>query len=302
MAPVANSTLLTVLIVDAGIQLVFYIHAALAKTEKFYDLSGALTYLSCMLVSLLVRPEGQTLDGIAGRQIMASVLMAVWCIRLGGFLFMRILRTKDDKRFDELKKDPIQFAIPWSLQIVWVFLTALNVWIVNGNNPAQMRGWWALDFVGLAVWCVGWGWEVIADHQKNAFKTLHPKDFISTGLFRFSRYPSYFGELVLWIGMWLICIGGYTDGWNWVGTVSPVFVFILLYFISGVRMLENSSEKRYGKREDYQRYKASTSKFIPWFPKKLPDDWKPTLLSDPEQAGQAAAAASSEATPVTAAS
>lgn len=119
-------------------------------------------------------------------------------------------------------------------------------------------------------------------------QTKHPKDFITTGLFRFSRYPSYFGEVVLWLGMYLLCLGGFTESWQWVGTISPVFVFILLYFVSGVRMLEKSSEERYGKREDYQRYKAQTSQFIPWFPRKLPEDWKPALLSDPEQGRQVA--------------
>lgn len=287
MAPIANSTLLTVFIVDAGIQILFYLHAALFHTEKFYDFSGALTYLSCVLVSLLVRPDGQSLSQLSGRQIAASVLVCIWCLRLGGYLFYRILKLGDDKRFDELKKSPVTFAIPWSAQILWIFLTAFTVWIVNGNDPAVMRGWWPADYVGIVLWAIGFLIEAIADYQKNAFKNAHPKDFISTGLFRYSRYPSYFGEVLLWFGMFILCLGGFTEPWQWVGIISPVFVFFLLYFGSGVRLSENNAEKRYGKREDYQRYKASTSQFIPWFPRKLPDDWKPTLLADPEaEAGQ----------------
>jgi steroid 5-alpha reductase family enzyme len=170
MPPIANSTLLTVFVIDAAIQIVFYIHAAIFKTEKWYDFSGALTNLSCALVSLLLRPEGQQISELSGRQITASIFVCVWCIRLGTYLFYRILRTKDDKRFDELKKNPISFAVPWSLQIVWIYLTALCVWIINGNDAREMRGWWAVDYVGIVVWVIGFGWEATADWQKNAFK------------------------------------------------------------------------------------------------------------------------------------
>lgn len=169
MPPIANSTLLTVFVTDAAIQIAFYLHAALFKTEKYYDFSGALTYLTCVLVSLLVRPDG-ALSQLSGRQITASILVCIWCLRLGSYLFYRILKTKEDKRFDELKKNPFSFAVPWSLQIVWIFLTAFAVWIINGNDPLQMRGWWAVDYVGIVIWVIGFLWEATADWQKNAFK------------------------------------------------------------------------------------------------------------------------------------
>lgn len=154
------------------------------------------------------------------------------------------------QRFDELKKDPVKFAIPWFLQVVWIYLTALPVWIILGNAGSLSRKdlFWA-DIVGIIIWVFGFTVEVIADTQKFIFKEKNPRDFISTGIWQYSRYANYNGEITLWIGMFILCTGGFVEAWQWVSIISPLFVAFLITRVSGIPLLEASSEKRYGERQ-----------------------------------------------------
>jgi steroid 5-alpha reductase family enzyme len=265
-----TSSLLLTFIIDFGIQFLFYIYSALSKTEKLYDLSGSLTYQACALVALLVRADPDTIQTLSARQIIAAAGVLIWSLRLGIFLFIRVLRT-EDKRFDQLKVNPLKFAVPWFLQVIWIYLTALPVWIILGNPGINSRSdlFWA-DILGIIIWTFGFTVEVIADTQKFIFKNKHPNDFISTGIWRYSRYANYFGEIVLWIGMFVLCTGGFVESWQWIAIISPLFVAFLITQVSGIPLLEKSSESRYGSRPDYQSYKAQTSKFFLWPPKRMP--------------------------------
>ncbi|KAJ3396319.1 hypothetical protein HDU92_003378 [Lobulomyces angularis] len=248
---------------DFGIQFGFYVVSALAKrTEIAYDLSGCLTFLACTLSSLLRK------DSLHPRQLIASALVVTWSTRLGAMLFSRILKLGEDKRFDKFKKNSLTFAIPWFMQGVWIFLTALPVYIVLGNNSKQ-NPLSTLDFIGLAMWIFGFGVEVIADSQKNKFKTLHPDDFVNTGIWKYSRYANYNGEITLWFGLFLFCVNGFQDSWQLASVISPIFVAHLIINISGVKLLEKSANKKYGHREDYKFYTRTTSKFFLWPQKKL---------------------------------
>ncbi|KAJ3201264.1 hypothetical protein HDU67_001447, partial [Dinochytrium kinnereticum] len=269
-----GSSLLTTFLVDFAIQLVFYIVSAILKTEILYDISGALTYASCVIVALLWRRPDETdpqkdnsIASLAVRQILIAVMVLIWCIRLGGFLFLRVLRTPD-KRFDDLKSNFVKFSVPWVLQVIWIFLTAFAAFVVIGNPSSTQRSLIWSDYIGLIIWVFGFTFETTADIQKQIFKNANPRDFIQTGLWRYSRYANYFGEVTLWVGMFVFCTAGFVEAWQWVTIVSPLFVFCLIYFVSGVRLLEESSEKRYGANPDYQAYKAATPKFIPWLPKR----------------------------------
>ncbi|KAJ3247666.1 hypothetical protein HDU78_003472 [Chytriomyces hyalinus] len=309
----AGRSLGITLAVDFGIQFVFYIYSAARQTETLYDLSGSLTYIVCVLVALLLRDNGDVnaISSLHPRQIVAAALVLIWALRLGSFLFMRFvfviitssfnkkpdpyptpLRVQKhaDRRFDTLKTNPVQFAIPWSLQVIWIFLTAFPVFAILGNISTAQNAFGASDGIGIAIWVFGFVVEAVADAQKSAFKTKNPTKFVSlsaavistdvalknaainlkqmqTGLFKYSRYPNYFGEVTLWVGMFILCANGFTDSWQWVTIISPIFVFCLIYFLSGVAMLEKSSEARYGQDPEFIAYKARTSKFILWFPK-----------------------------------
>lgn len=195
---------------------------------------------------------------------------------------MRILRTGEDKRFEKLKTSPILFAVPWFLQVVWIFLTGFAVWIVLGNPASSQPDFGASDGVGLAIWLFGFLVETIADHQKNVFKNANPTDFVRTGLWKYCRYANYNGEITLWLGMWILCIAGFAEvsigslltlfltsfclltsqPWQFVSVISPIFVACLIIFVSGIRLLEISSQKKYGHRADFQQYVRTTSKYF----------------------------------------
>ncbi|KAI9175242.1 hypothetical protein H9P43_006603 [Blastocladiella emersonii ATCC 22665] len=264
--------LLLVFVIDAGIQLATWAFSAPLQTEHFYDLSGALTYTACFATALLDRPAAESLADLHPRQLAAAALSLVWCSRLGLFLFRRVRRAGHDHRFDDIKTSPVRFLFAFTAQTAWVWFTGLAVYIVATNPASRMPDLNALDAVGAAVWVAGFAIETIADHQKNTFKNANPSKFITSGLWAYSRHPNYFGEVTLWYGMFLLCASGFVDAWNWVAVLSPVFVTLLLYFGSGVRLLENSADKRYGHLKEYQEYKARTSIFFPLPPRAAKKD------------------------------
>jgi steroid 5-alpha reductase family enzyme len=261
--------------------------AAPLQTEKFYDLTGSLTYGACVITSLLAGRMGllrqlgtrQFISTLHPRQIMASVTTMLWCTRLGSYLTYRVLQDGKDSRFDKLKKQPLRFSFAWFMQGVWVFLTAFPVYAVNLSLASRLAPLGLLDFAGLGIWTVGFLFETIADWQKIRWqKRIGPENrktnFINEGVWSLSRHPNYFGEVTLWTGSFLMCASGFRHlglaGLKTAGifAVSPVFVTALLMKLSGVPLLEKASDKRFGHLESYQQYKRDVPVFIPrLFPK-----------------------------------
>ena len=184
-------------VIVASVQVVFFIPSAILKTEKYYDLSGSLTYQATILVVLLWRHGDDRIEYLTARQIIAATGVLIWTLRLGGFLFLRVSKVKDS-RFDELKLTPTKFVIPWILQILWIYLTAFSVLIILGNSglESQSRTLIWSDWLGIVIWCFGFAVEVTADTQKYIFKNKNPNDFISTGIWKYCRYANYNGILI----------------------------------------------------------------------------------------------------------
>ncbi|KAJ3016356.1 hypothetical protein HKX48_004075 [Thoreauomyces humboldtii] len=266
MTPVGNS-LVTSLYIDFGIQMLAFAISAPLRTERFYDLSGALTFITCTLVALLWRRDGEVVSGLAARQIILACLVMVWSSRLGFFLARRVSKT-EDKRFEKYKQNPITFFPVWVMQAIWVFMTCWPAWIVIGNPSSSQPSIYISDGFGIAIWVYGFALEVTADAQKSAYKNEHPSDFVRTGVWRWSRYANYNGEISLWIGAFILAARGFVDKWQWVSIVSPLFVACLIVFVSGIKLSEKGQEERYGTRPDFRQYKAQTSKFFLWPPRK----------------------------------
>lgn len=250
------------LCVDLAIvsQWIAFVPAYLGRTERFYDLTGSLTYLTVTAVALWRGPDPDT------RSWLLAALVAVWAARLGSFLFRRILAEGSDRRFDEIKTSFVRFFVAWTLQGVWVALTmgaALAALTTDRSVPLGMVG-----AMGLALWVVGFGIEVVADGQKRRFRS-RPENadrFIASGLWAWSRHPNYFGEIVLWVGVAVIAFP-VLAGWQYVTLVSPVFVTLLLTKVSGVPMLEARADQKWGGDPEYEAYKASTPVLVPRPPK-----------------------------------
>ena len=148
-----------------GVQWLAWIPASVAKSERFYDLTGGLTYLTVVGFSLWA---GAQSEPPSLRELIISLLVVIWAVRLSSFLYLRINRTGKDGRFDRLKTTPIRFLVPWTIQGLWVFLTMVVVIVINSQaDSAPELGVW--DAVGLLIWLLGFGIEVIADNQKTAF-------------------------------------------------------------------------------------------------------------------------------------
>ncbi len=243
-----------------ALQWIVFVPSYLAQTEHYFDLTGSLTYQLLTWGTLLA---SQT---FAPRQVLLAVLVAAWSARLGLFLFRRVKQDGKDGRFDAIKPDGGRFFVVWNIQGLWVTLTmaaALSVLSLDSSAPLGV-----LDGVGLAVWILGFGIEVVADQQKRAFKQnpAHKGRFITTGLWSWSRHPNYFGEIVLWVGVALMAVSD-LEGWRYVTLVSPAFVALLLMKVSGVPMLEARADQRWGGDDEYEAYKRRTSVLVPLPPR-----------------------------------
>lgn len=228
-----------------------FVPSSLAETERYFDLTGSATYVTVVAVALLL---GDELDA---RAIVVGAMVVVWAVRLGSFLFLRIRRAGKDERFDRIKTDRLRFFMTWTLQGLWVLLTLACALAIITGTERQPIGWVAI--VGIVVWVAGFAVEVVADRQKSVFKRDPANEgrFIASGLWAWSRHPNYFGEIVLWTGIAVMALP-VLSGWRWVTLISPVFVFVLLTRVSGIPMLEERAEKRWGGEEGYRRYVEET--------------------------------------------
>lgn len=185
----------------------------------------------------------------------------VWAVRLGSFLFMRVKQDGKDDRFTIMKTQFHWFLMTWTLGGLWVFLTMASGLAAITSDTTQPFG--LMAYLGLALWIFGFSIEVIADRQKRVFKKNQQKDkdFITSGLWAWSRHPNYFGEITLWIGLTLIALP-VLSGWQLVTLISPVFVYILLTKISGIPLLENRGMKKWGSDPEYIDYVNRTPALI----------------------------------------
>ena len=243
------------------IQWVVFIFAYLGKSERFFDLTGSLTYITLATAAVLLIPN------IDRRAVLLLVVVVVWATRLGTFLFARVLKQGKDDRFDEIKVNFTSFLLTWTLQGLWVTFTAAAAFAAITATNQRELGWPAL--IGFLVWAFGYFFELIADAQKNAFRgnPANKDAFIHTGLWAWSRHPNYFGEIVLWLGVAIIALP-VLRGWALVTLISPLWVIIQLTLISGVPMLEKKADQKWGGQEGYENYKANTPVLIPRPPSK----------------------------------
>ena len=209
---------------------------------------------------------------------------------VGTYLFQRISADGSDSRFDDIRTSPPKFLGAFFAQATWVSLCLMPVLAINSlpvslfaSLPAAVG---ITDLIGILLYVGGLSFEVVADRQKNGWvqekkEKKHEEDFLTRGLWSKSRHPNYFGEATLWTGIATLAggvlmsgpgqLGMGLAGWGILGKViaagvcgvSPAFVSFLLLKVSGVPMSEGKYDKRYGDREDYQKWKRETPMFIP---------------------------------------
>ena len=236
------------------IQWVAYIPAYIFQTEKFYDLTGSLSYLT---VIWFVFFSSNNLSGLNIQNLIVVTLISIWAIRLGTFLFGRIHKDGEDKRFRTIKTSASQFFMTWTLQGMWVSICTMCAITAISSSQGIIAN--ALFYLGLAFFIVGFAIEVVSDQQKSAFRAVpeNKEKFITSGLWSKSQHPNYFGEILLWSAIALLSISS-LNGTQYLTLVSPVFTYVLLVYISGVRMLDDMGNKKWGHLEEYKEYKRNT--------------------------------------------
>ena len=246
---------LRVVILAFLIQWVAYIPAYVFQTEKFYDLTGSLTYLSVTWYALILASGDFASANVTN--IVIVLLISLWALRLGSFLFMRIHQDGEDKRFRTIKPSATQFFMTWTLQGLWVSLCSMCALTAISSDGGVVVN--AMFYFGLGLFVLGFSTEIVADNQKSKFRSFSENrdKFITTGLWAKSRHPNYFGEIVLWTGIAVMSFSS-LEGWQYLTLISPIFTYILLVYVSGVRMLEARENKKWGDDEDYIKYKSET--------------------------------------------
>ena len=236
------------------IQWVAYIPAYIFQTEKFYDLTGSLSYLT---VIWFVFFSSNNLSGLNIQNLIVVTLISIWAIRLGTFLFGRIHKDGEDKRFRTIKTSASQFFMTWTLQGMWVSICTMCAITAISSSQGIIAN--ALFYLGLAFFILGFTIEVVSDQQKSAFRAVpeNKEKFITSGLWSKSQHPNYFGEILLWSAIALLSISS-LNGTQYLTLISPIFTYVLLVYISGVRMLDDMGNKKWGHLEEYKEYKRNT--------------------------------------------
>ena len=204
-------------------------------------------------------------DGSSTRSLVLAVLVSVWGLRLAGYLLVRKRSERvEDPRYTALRERYSRHFSLVSLAVVFLFQGVL-VWIVSLPVQAaapQSDALGVLDVAGLAIWAVGMFFEAVGDEQLRRFKAdpANTGHILDTGLWRYTRHPNYFGDFVIWWGVFLVALSTAV----WWTIIGPLVMSMLLIRVSGKRLLESYL----GDRPGYADYAARTSGFFPAPPRR----------------------------------
>jgi len=207
-------------------------------------------------------------DGFDGRRVLVLALVAVWGLRLSAYIGWRNAGMGEDYRYQSMRRRA--GGSWWWRSYFQVFLLqGALLWVISAPLLAAMRNedpdhFIATDVIGAVIWCVGISFEAIGDWQLARFKAdpANRGKVMRSGLWRYTRHPNYFGDATVWWGLWVIAALTPSGG---ITVIAPIAMTLLLLRVSGVALLERTITKR---RPEYADYIATTSAFVPWFPKK----------------------------------
>jgi len=242
------------LLVSFVINLCMFIVAFWLQSDKLTDISYAATFATIALSRFIT--SDNSLYHIA-----LTLMILLWSIRLGGFLLYRVIKNGKDSRFAGMRENFLKFGQFWLVQTVTVWLVMVpSVFALDSTSTIGPR-----QVGAILLWLIGLVCESVADFQKFAFhnNTKNKNKWIATGIWKYSRHPNYFGEILIWVGIYLYALASLSPIHALVGLISPVFIIILLLFVSGIPILEKSAEKRWGTLPAYREYKRQTSVLIP---------------------------------------
>ena len=238
------------------IHLLIFVPSYFFQTEKFFDLTGTISYVSSVLFIFF---KSNTVESINLGSLVLSIFIIIWSLRLGTFLFLRIKKAGKDRRFNEIKKSFSWFFMTFSVSGMWV--TICSICALTGIANGIIFS--STTIIGIIIFIIGFTIEIIADSQKTKFRANDDnKDkFISSGLWKYSRHPNYLGEIILWLGISLISFSS-LEGFQYITLISPIFTYLLLVNVSGINFLEKSGKKKWGHLDSYKKYLKETPRLF----------------------------------------
>lgn len=233
----------------------FFLFAVIKKRNDIADVAWGLGFVLMAFIGVLLNFNLKTL--------FVFILTAVWGFRLASHIFARFKsHNEEDARYRKWRKGwgnkwiLFSYLKVFLLQGFFLSLVALPIIIMSRYSSVE---WIFLNYVGIGVWLFGFIFEVIGDRQLREFvKTKNPGEIMTRGLWKYSRHPNYFGEAVLWWGIWLISVG---TPFYLFGLIGPLTITLLLRFVSGVPL----AEERYTDNPAFIEYKRKTPAMLPNF-------------------------------------
>jgi steroid 5-alpha reductase family enzyme len=247
--------ILIALAIALVVNLVLFLFAYQLRSDKLTDISYAISFFEIDLAGLFYAHKRTAFS------YFLFALVTVWAFRIGYFLYLRVMKAGKDRRFDKIRQNFTDFGKFWVGQAITAWILMLPVVL------AEYKGGKAnlLVYIGAIIWLLGFITEFVADYQKFKFKQSNDNSnkWISTGLWRYSRHPNYFGEILIWLGIYVFCFSSLSIVLRVICLGSPVLITLLLVYVSGIPILEKSADKKWGDIKEYKAYKTRTSVLIP---------------------------------------
>lgn len=247
-------------IVGAFVSLLFVL-SVIIKRNDIADIAWGIGIFTVALASYVTTDERSALLGTL------LVLAALWGGRLSLRIFLRNIKKSEDYRYKKWRDEWGKWFYPRSYLQVYLLQGALMIVVgysfVHVSVYAGDASFGAWQFLGLCIWVIGYFFEVVGDWQLDKFIKSRPEPgtVLSTGLWKYTRHPNYFGEVTMWWGVWLMVA---TLPLGYVALISPVVITFLIFRVSGIPMLE----KKFAGNPQFEEYKKRTSVFFPLPPRK----------------------------------
>ena len=205
---------------------------------------------------------------VTTRKIILLSLVSIWGLRLSSYLAWRNIGKGEDFRYQEFRKKYGEKRYWWISFFQTFLLQGVLMWLISApllgaQFHGQEKGIGIIDFLGIAIWFLGFIFEAGGDFQLARFRS-DPKNkgrVLETGFWKYTRHPNYFGDSAVWWGFGILCLA---TG-SWLPVLGSVLMTLLIIKVSGVALLEKSLTVT---KPEYREYVEKTSSFFPWFPKK----------------------------------
>lgn len=252
-----KNILISCALINIGVQWGFFVISAVLRTELLFELVGSCT---CVLLALLSYWGS---SGHSLRQRIVTWLVVLWAVRLGLYLFNRKLRHCQDAQSGPPPRRR-KFFLWWTVQALRIQVTLFPTLLLNTSGRADVP-LGVRDLAGWALWLLGFTMELVADHQKATFHAdaRNKGRFITTGLWSVSRHPNYFGEILLWLGLYLSASSVFLRT-EYLCVLCPVADLLLITRVTGVPRLEQAAFRRWGHDPAYHEYLRSTALLVPY--------------------------------------